>query len=99
VSGALVHKKGSNESITSNKGAKTLEQFLALPQNKHDLVIDLKKFKTLTPAQRANPTAKNSGVPLVRLNTLVKNGNRLVPKPETLVFVEKGATLKTATAR
>jgi hypothetical protein len=30
----------------------------------------------------------------MRLNTLVKNGNRLVPKPETLVFVEKGATLK-----
>jgi endonuclease YncB( thermonuclease family) len=76
------------------KGTKTLEQFLALPQNKQDLVIDLKKFKTLTPAQRANPTAKNSGVPLMRLNTLVKNGNRLVPKPETLVFVEKGATLK-----
>jgi len=75
-------------------GAKTLEQFLGLPQNKEDLVIDLKRFKTLTPAQRANPTAKNSGVPLIRLNTLVKNGNRLVPKPETLVFVEKAATLK-----
>jgi endonuclease YncB( thermonuclease family) len=75
------------------KGTSTLEAFLALPQNKKDLVIELKVFKTLTPAQRAKPSAKN-GVPLIRLNTLVKNGNRLVPDPETLVFVEKGATLK-----
>jgi len=76
------------------KGTTTLQQFLGLAQNSKDLVIDLAKFKKLTPKQRANPTAKNSGVPLIRLNTLVKNGNQLVPKPETLVFVEKGATLK-----
>jgi len=77
-----------------SKGAKTLQEFLGLDKNKKDLVIDLAKFKTLTPAQRANPTAKNSKVPLVRLNKLVKNDNRLVPKPETLVFVEKAATIK-----
>jgi endonuclease YncB( thermonuclease family) len=76
------------------KGATTLADFLALKQNSKDLVIDLATFKTLSPAQRANPTAKGSKVPLIRLNTLVKNGNRLIPKPETLVFVEKGATLK-----
>jgi endonuclease YncB( thermonuclease family) len=76
------------------KGTTTLEQFLGLPQNKKDLVIDLRIFKTLTAKQRANPTAKNSGVPLTRLNTLVKSGNRLTRKPETLVFVEKGATLR-----
>jgi len=57
------------------------------------LVIDFAAFKKLTPSQRQNPTRKNSGVPLIRLNTLVKNGNRLAPKPETIVFVEKGATL------
>lgn len=81
------------------KGATTLEEFLALPQNKQDLVIDLKVFKKLTPAQRANPTAKKSGVPMMRLNTLVKNGNRLIPDPDTLVFVEKGSTLKNSNGK
>jgi endonuclease YncB( thermonuclease family) len=76
------------------KAAPTLADYLALPQNKKDLVIDLAAFKKLTPSQRQNPTRKNSGVPLIRLNTLVKDGNRLAPKPETIVFVEKGATLK-----
>jgi len=79
------------------KGTATLTDFLALPTNKKDLVIDLAKFKTLSPAQRANPTAKNSGVPLKKLSTLVTDGNRLDPKPETLVFVEKPAVLKNST--
>ena len=77
-------------------GAATLSDFLALPVNKRDLVIDLAVFKTLTPAQRANPTKKN-GVPLIQLQTLVTDGNRLNPKPETLVFVEKSAVLKNST--
>lgn len=78
----------------SSKGAVTLADFLALPANKKDLVIDLAKFNTLSPAQRANPTGKNSGVPLIKLSKLVTDGNRLDPKPETLVFVEKPAVLK-----
>jgi endonuclease YncB( thermonuclease family) len=76
------------------RGTTTLEEFLGLAQNRKDLVIELAAFTKLTAAQRANPTAKNSGVPVIRLNKLVKNGNCLVRKPETLVFVEKGATLK-----
>jgi endonuclease YncB( thermonuclease family) len=78
-------------------GVSTLSDFLALPLNKADLVIDLAVFKTLTPAQRADPTKKNSGVPLIKLHTLVTDGNRFDPKPETLVFVEKPAVLKNST--
>jgi hypothetical protein len=74
------------------KDTKTLQAFLALDQNKKDLVIDLAKFKKLTPAQRAKPSVKN-GVPVVRLSKLVTDGNRLDPEPNTLVFVEKGTTL------
>lgn len=80
-------------------GVATLSDFLALPANKHDLVIDLAVFKTLTPAQRANPTKKNSGVSLIKLHTLVTDGNRLDPKPETVVFVEKPAVLKNSTGK
>jgi len=78
-------------------GAVTLSDFIALPLNKNDLVIDLAVFKTLTPAQRANPTKKNSGVPLIKLSTLVTHGNRLDRKPETIVFIEKPAVLKNST--
>jgi endonuclease YncB( thermonuclease family) len=80
-------------------GVTSLSEFLALPANKNDLVIDLAVFKTLTPAQRENPTKKNSGVPLIKLHTLVTDGNRLDPKPETLVFVEKPAVLKNNTGK
>jgi endonuclease YncB( thermonuclease family) len=79
------------------KGADTLAAFLALPANKKDLVIDLATFKTLSPAQRANPTKKNSGVPLIKLSNLVTDKNRLDRKPETLVFIEKPAVLKNST--
>ena len=79
------------------QGTSTLSEFLALPVNKNDLVIDLAVFKTLTPAQRANPTKKNSGVPIIKLNTLVTGGNRLGRRPETLVFIEKPAVLKNST--
>jgi hypothetical protein len=58
-----------------------------------DKAIDLKVFKTLTPAQRANPTLKKNHVPLIQLSRLVKNGDRLASDPETIVFVEQGATL------
>jgi len=75
-------------------GTKSLEAFLALKQNKKDKVIDLKVFKTLTPAQRANPTLKKNHVPLIQLSTLGKNGDRLTADPEAIVFVEQGATLK-----
>lgn len=78
-------------------GTTTLSEFLALPANKGDLVIDLAVFKTLTPAQRADPTKANSGVPIIKLKTLVTSGNRLGPKPETLVFIEKPAVLKNST--
>jgi endonuclease YncB( thermonuclease family) len=74
------------------QGAATLSDYLALPVNKRDLVIDLAVFKTLTPAQRLNPTKKN-GVPLIMLRKLVTDGNRLDRKPETLVFVEKPSVL------
>jgi hypothetical protein len=43
-------------------GAATLADFIKLPINKHDQVIDLAVFKTRTPAQRQNPDKKNSGV-------------------------------------
>jgi endonuclease YncB( thermonuclease family) len=79
------------------QGATTLSEFLALPVNKNDLVIELAVFKTLTDAQRANPTKKNSGVPVIKFKTLVTSGNRLNPKPETLVFIEKPAVLKNST--
>jgi endonuclease YncB( thermonuclease family) len=85
---------GFNE---NSKGAATLEDFLALPSQKKDLVINLADFKKLTPAQRARPTKKNSGVPLIKLHTLVTNGDRLKPKPESLVFVEEPALLKNST--
>lgn len=74
-------------------GTTSLEAFLALPKNKKDQVIDLKVFKTLTPAQRAEPRRKKNHVPLIQLSTLVKNGDRLTADPETLVFVEDVATL------
>jgi endonuclease YncB( thermonuclease family) len=74
------------------QGAATLSDYLALPVNKRDLVIDLAVFKTLTPAQRLNPT-KKIGVPLIMLRKLVTDGNRLDRKPETLVFVEKPSVL------
>ena len=79
------------------QGTSTLSEFLTLPVNKKDLVIDLAVFKTLTPAQRANPTKKNSGVPIIKLKTLVTGGNRLGRRPETLVFIEKSAVLKNST--
>ncbi len=79
-------------------GAATLAAFLALPVNKRDVVIDLEIFKTLTPFQRSHPTEKN-GVPLIKFYTLVTDGNRLDPKPEALVFVEKPAVLKNSTGR
>ncbi len=79
-------------------GAVTLAAFLALPRNRRDLVIDLAVFKTLTDAQRANPTKKN-GVPLIKFQTLVTDGNHLDPKPENLVFVEKPAVLKNSTGK
>jgi endonuclease YncB( thermonuclease family) len=81
------------------KGATTLAEFLALPANKKDQVIDLAVFKTLSPAQRANPTKKNSGVPLLKLSALVTDKNRLDRKPETLVFVEQAADLKNSTGK
>jgi endonuclease YncB( thermonuclease family) len=74
-------------------GAESLESFLALKQNKKDQVIDLKVFKTLTPAQRAEPRSKKNHVPLIQLSALVKNGDRLTGDPETMVFVEDEATL------
>jgi len=80
------------------KGATTLEKFLALPSKKLDLVIDLAVFKTLTPAQREHPS-KKKGVPLIKLQTLVTDGNRLDPKPEDLVFVEEPAVLKNSTGK
>jgi endonuclease YncB( thermonuclease family) len=80
-------------------GVATLSDFLALPLNKQDLVIDLAVFKTLTAAQREHPTKKNSGVPLIKLHTLVTDGNRFDPKPETVVFVEKAAVLKNSTGK
>jgi endonuclease YncB( thermonuclease family) len=85
---------GFNE---DSQGAATLSDFLALPVNKRDLVIDLAVFKTLTPAQRTDPTKKNSGVPLIKFHTLVTDGNRLDRRPETMVFVEKPAVLKNST--
>ena len=85
---------GFNE---NSKGATTLAAFLALPSKKNDLVIDLAVFKTLTPAQRAHPAKKNSGVPVIKFHTLVTDGNRLDPKPETMVFVEEPAVLKNST--
>jgi endonuclease YncB( thermonuclease family) len=78
-------------------GAATLADYLALPKNKNDKVIDLAVFKTLTAAQRANPTKKNSGVPLIELHALVSDGNRLDRAPQTMVFVEKPAVLKNST--
>lgn len=87
---------GFNE---NSKGAATLSGFLALPSKKNDLVIDLAVFKTLTSAQRARPTKKNSGVPLIKFHTLVTNGNRFDRKPETVVFVESPATLKNSTGK
>ena len=60
---------------------------------KTDQVIDTATFKKLSPAQRARPTKKN-GVQLVGFHTLVKDGNRLVPKPEAMVFVEGATVLK-----
>jgi endonuclease YncB( thermonuclease family) len=80
-------------------GTKSLEAFLALPKNKKDKVIDLKVFKTLTPAQRANPTLKKNHVPLIQLSTLVKSGDRLVPDPETIVFVEQASTLSNSSGK
>jgi len=87
---------GFNE---DSKGAATLKDFLALPSKKRDLVIKLSDFKTLTPAQRAHPTKKNSGVPLIKLHTLVTDGNRLGPKAEDLVFVEDAASLKNSSKK
>ena len=87
---------GFNE---NSKGAATLTDFLALPSKKKDLVISLAVFKTLTPAQRARPTKKNSGVPLIKFHTLVTDGNRLDPKPEDIVFVEEPAALKNSTGK
>ena len=81
------------------QGVATLSDFLALPLNKQDLVIDLAVFQTLTAAQREHPTKKNSGVPLIKLHTLVTDGNRFDPKPETVVFVEKTAVLKNSTGK
>jgi endonuclease YncB( thermonuclease family) len=81
-------------------GAATLEDFLTVASKKHkrDMVIKLADFKTLTPAQRANPTKKNSGVPLIKLHTLITDGNRLNTKAEDLVFVEDPATLKNSSS-
>src|SRR5262245_9435177 len=76
------------------RGATTLDDFLKLKINEKDKVIDLAVFKTLTPAQRQNPDKKNSGVPLIPLHQLVKSGNRLSRKPETIVFIEKPGVLK-----
>lgn len=87
---------GFNE---DSHGAASLSEFLGLPINKNDLVIDLAVFKTLTPSQRANPTKKNSGVPLIKLKDLVTSGNRFDGRPESLVFVEKPAVLKNSTGR
>ncbi len=87
---------GFNE---DSKGASTLKNFLALPSKKKDLVIRLAVFKTLTSAQRAHPTKKNSGVPLIKFHTLVSDDNRLNPKPEDLVFVEEPAELKNSTGK
>ena len=79
------------------QGAKTLAEYLALPKKKKDLVVDLAAFKKLTASQRAHPAKKNSGVPVVKLSTLVSDKNRLDPRPETLVFVEDAADLKNNT--
>ncbi len=98
--GSLVFPKMFRRLVGFNedpRGTATLDDFLALPVNKNDRVIDLPVFKTLTPAQRANPTKKGSGVPVIKLHTLVTHGNRLGPKPETLVFIEKTAVLKNST--
>jgi hypothetical protein len=98
--GPLVFPKMFRRLVGFNEdpqGTATLSDFLALPVNKNDLVIDLAVFKTLTPAQRASPTTKGSGVPVIKLHTLVTQGNRLGPKPETLVFIEKSAMLKNST--
>ena len=78
-------------------GAATLQEFLALPAHKNDLVIKLADFKKLTPAQREQPVKK--GAPVVPLHTLVTDGNRLDPKPEDLVFVEAPAVLKNSTGK
>lgn len=80
-------------------GTTTLKAFLELKENRQDQVIDLAAFKTLTTAQRANPTKKGSGVPLIQLSTLVKDKNRMERKPETLIFVEKAAMLKNSTGK
>jgi endonuclease YncB( thermonuclease family) len=81
-----------------SKGTATLKDFLAAFK-KGDLVIKLADFKKLTPSQRAHPTKKNSGVPLIELHTLVTDGNRLDSKAEDLVFVEASATLKNSSAK
>ena len=81
-----------------SKGTATLKDFLAAFK-KRDLVIKLADFKTLTAAQRADPTKKNSGVPLIKLHTLVTDGNRLDSKAEDLVFVEAPAVLKNSTGK
>lgn len=80
------------------RGAAGLAAFLALPVNNRDVVIDPETFKTLTPLQRSRPT-KKIGVPLTKFHTLVTDGNRLDPKPETLIFVEKAAVLKNSTGK
>jgi endonuclease YncB( thermonuclease family) len=84
----------------NSKDTATLKDFLAVAskKGKRDLVIKLADFKTLTRAQRANPSKKNSAVPLINLHTLITDGNRLNPKAEDLVFVEDPATLKNSSS-